>query len=318
MKTAAVVCAKGIGDGLLMMIASHRLRHAGYTVVTYHNSLHELAAWFPDHTFKKQNPDIDLKQEFLPYDLVVLQNDNSSMSKELIDLYRRGTLRSLSVFYSSYEKGKHAPLTSWDRVFDQKRSMVSNIAVSISSLLQSYETSTNNGIIPPETLEHRKHLHRVIIHPTSSKQEDMWPKEKFLDLAYTLKERGFEVVFSVAPHEKASWQDVVTAGFALPDFPTLNDLARFMYESGFVIGNDSLCGHLASNMQIPTLIISDCFKRMRMWRPGWLKGVVLTPYRFIPNFKGSRMRLRRWKDFITSRRVLAAFKEIAHRDKVLI
>lgn len=315
-KTAAVVCAGGIGDGLLMMVASHRLQHAGFHVTTYHNKLHELAEWFPDHTFASMPEDI--KETFTKYTLVILQNDNTPRARTLIDLYRVGTLRNLSVFYPTYETGKHAPLTSWDRVFDPKESMVSNIATSIASLLQSKERSTNNGIVPKETLKHRRYLYRVVIHPTSSAQKDMWHKARFFACAHHLKKRGFEVVFAVSSQERPDWIDVETSGFHLPKFNTLDDLASFVYESGYVIGNDSLIGHLASNMHIPTLIISNDAKRMQLWRPGWLKGTIVTPSRLIPNFKGSRLREKRWREWITPRKVLKHFTSIVKQDNILL
>lgn len=316
MKKAAVVCAKGIGDGLLMMVASHRLRHANYEVTTYHNKLSELGSWFPDHSFATLPSLEELKATFLPYSLIILENDNTEKAKCLIELYKQGTLRNLAVFYPTYEEQKHAPLTSWDRVFSPSKSMVTNISVAISSLLQSREISTNNGIIPPDTLSHRKHLHRVVIHPTSSKKEDMWKKEKFLQVAELLKARDFEVVFSVSPIERPEWLDVEELGYELPYFPKLDALAAYIYESGYVIGNDSVVGHLASNLQIPTIVVSDCYKRMRLWRPGWLKGSVITPSRCIPNFKGSRLREKYWKELITPRRILSSFRRILHRDNL--
>ncbi len=316
MKKAAVVCAKGIGDGLLMMVASHRLKHAGYDVTTYHNKLSELSPWFPDHSFETLPPLEELKTAFLPYSLIILENDNTEKARQLIDLYKRGTLRNLSVFYPTYENSKHGNLTSWDRVFNASQSMVTNISVAISSLLQSREISTNNGLLPPDNLIHRKHLHRVVIHPTSSRKDDMWKKEKFLQVGAFLKEKGFEVVFSVSPIERPEWLDIEEKGFLLPYFPKLDAMASYIYESGYVIGNDSVIGHLASNLQIPTVIVSDCYKRMRLWRPGWLKGAVLTPPWYIPNFKGSRMRVRKWKEFISTRRVLSAFRRLAYKDNI--
>jgi len=318
MRKAAVVCAKGIGDGLMMMVASHRLKHANYSVTTYHNKLSELSGWFPDHGFASLPPLEELKATFLPYSLIILENDNTEKAKCLIDLYKKGILRNLSVFYPTYEPGKHVALTSWDRVFNSTKSMVTNISVAISSLLQSREISTNNGIIPPDTLTHRKHLHRIVIHPTSSKKEDMWKKESFLQIANSLKARGFEVVFSVSPIERPEWLEVEEMGFELPYFTKLDSMAGYIYESGYVIGNDSVVGHLASNLQIPTIVISDCYKRMRLWRPGWLRGAVITPSRLIPNFKGARLREKYWKDFISTRRIFSALRKNFRRDNLML
>ena len=74
MKRAAVICAHGIGDGLLMMIASHRLQMEGYVVTTYHPHLPELQSWFDTHRLES-NLDLD---DLGTYDLVIIQNDNTN------------------------------------------------------------------------------------------------------------------------------------------------------------------------------------------------------------------------------------------------
>lgn len=304
---AAVLSAEGIGDGLMMMIASHRLFTKGYEVTSFHNQLHELSSWFPHHQFKKRPSLVHLEQELFPFDLIVLQNDNSPISFQVVDLYRKGKLQNLSVFYSSYEENKHAPLTSWDRTFDRNCSMTENIAKAIASILQLKQTSKNNGIVPPVGLVHQKYPRRVLIHPTSTTPKRTWSKEKFIKVATVLKKKGYEVAFCVSPKERSKWLFLLDLGFLLPEFPTLSDLATFIYESGFLIGNESGTGHLASNLYIPTLIVASCHKQMALWRPGWLSGKVLTPSPFIPNFKKIRLREKKWQFFLTPRALLKHF-----------
>ena len=315
---AAVICSQGIGDGLLMMVASHRLFSRGYRVTTYQNALHQLSKWFPDHQFKKRSSleDLDkLNQLLSPYDLIILQNDNSPLSKSIIELYKQGKLHNLSVFYSSYEKGKHAPLTSWDRVFDRSRPMVDNIAEAVASVLQCTQISKNNGLVIPAGLEKGQYTKRVLIHPTSTTLYGTWDSYKFIEVANLLAYKGYEVVFCVSPQERPEWVPLVEESFQLPIFPTLSELAAYVYESSFLIGNDSGPGHLASNLHIPTLIIASCRKRMALWRPGWFAGKVLSPSRFIPNFKGSRLREKKWKVFISPKRVLRTFQFMQMRKR---
>ena len=45
MKKAAVLPAQGIGDGLLMLVASYNLQEAGYEVTTYQPLLKQLTPW---------------------------------------------------------------------------------------------------------------------------------------------------------------------------------------------------------------------------------------------------------------------------------
>ena len=99
-----------------------------------------------------------------------------------------------------------------------------------------------------------------------------------------------------------------------PHFKSLKEVAAFLYESGYLIGNDSGLGHLASNLNIPTLTISGNPKRVRLWRPDWaLNHVVTIPFP-LPNFKGIRMRVREnfWQHFIPVARTLKAFRKLTH------
>ena len=311
-KTAAIVTSKGIGDGLMMMVAAHRLLQEGYLVTTYHNLLHQLGDWFEDHNFKRVPS--SYAEELQPYDLIIMQNDNTERSRQIAELFQKGKLHSLSIFYASYKKSKHAPLTSWDQVFNPHKPMVENIAQAVAVLLQTKQVSKNNGIAAPKELTHRKYKKRVIIHPDATRGERTYTHAKFLEIAAKLKGEGFEPTFSVSPSERDKWLEILQEKYPLPSFPTLKEFAAFVYESGYLIGNESGPSHLASNLQIPTLVIAGHKKRIRLWRPGWLQGAVITPSSLIPNFKGSRLRERKWQRFISPKRVLAMFKKLTAKN----
>lgn len=295
--SVAVIPCKGIGDALLMMIASCQLQKAGCAVTTFHPALSELENWFPGQRFATLPP----LKELAHFSLVIAENDNS----ERMDQLR--TLPNLSIFYPTYFSYKHPELTSLDYAFDPTKPMTENIAKGVAMLLGHQTPSKENGLSPPEHLVHKRFLRRVVIHPTSSSVEKNW--DRYAIVAKDLKKRGFEPVIAVSGKEREMWQE-----FNPPFFATLADLAAFIYESGFVIGNDSLIGHLASNLQIPTLIIADDAGRMRLWRPGWLEGAVLTPAPWIPNFGFCRLRKKAWKRWISPRRVshhfLRAFQSL--------
>ena len=311
MAKAIVFPAKGIGDAILMMIASHNLFLSGFEVMTYHPSLKELQAWFPHHFFSS------ISREELPVsllteaDLIVLENDNTPFSHKLIQLRKDKILPHLSVFYPSYSGMKHAPLGALDQIFESNISMADNLSISIARLLKHPLSSKNNGLTPPPFLCHRKEKNRVLIHPTSSQKHKNWLASKFLSIATMLKEENYEVVFTVSPHEQNEWKHLVQDRFELPYFSTLSDLAEYIYESGYMIGNDSLMGHLASNLNIPTLIISNNGKRMKLWRPGWLKGEILTPPSFIPNWKWMRLREKYWQKYIPVSSALKSFYKLS-------
>ncbi len=275
MKKALVVPAKGIGDALLMMIASHHLLQSGFFVTTCHPALRELQVWFPGQQFVSHLPD-DLSS----FDLIIIENDNSPKMHDW-----KLKFPQACIFYPSYHPKKNPPLTSQDRVFKEDLSMAENIALAIEA------PSNSNGIRPPADLVHRRFERRIIIHPTSSTEEKNWPPKRFLQLSAALQKRGYETLFAYGPSEL---------------FPTLHELAGAIYESGYVIGNDSVIGHLGSNLNIPTLIIANDEKRMRLWRPGWLKGDVITPYSWIPR----KIRQKYWKQLISSRRVISTFQRL--------
>ena len=68
-------------------------------------------------------------------------------------------------------------------------------------------------------------------------------------------------------------------------------------------------GHLASNLHIPTVTIADKSERMKLWRPGWLEGSVITLNNSIPSWKFFE---KNWQYFISSARVLKAFDALLH------
>ncbi|WP_194848069.1 glycosyltransferase family 9 protein [Candidatus Neptunochlamydia vexilliferae] len=296
---AAVICSKGMGDGLMMLVASHRLKLQGYHVTTFQDSLGQLAEWFPGHHFAKRS-EIESLDDF---DLILLQNDNTPFSFNLVDKYRD----KMSIFYASYEEGKHRPLTPRDFLFNRARPMVYNIAEGVANLLGQINPIQENGLMIPEGLTYQKYGKRIVIHPTSTTPKRTWHRGKFLKLAAQLKKKGYEVVFAVSPEEREEW---VSSGFPVPKFPTLADLAAYLYESRLLIGNESGTGHLASNLGIPTLIVASCPKQMALWRPGFRLGKVLTPPPYIPNFKLARLREKKWQTFITPHRMFKTCREL--------
>jgi len=308
MKTAAVLPAHGIGDALLMMIASHQLYLSGFEVTTYHDALPELRSWFPNQRIQPLPKDQEISHLLGHYDLIVAENDNSQKIQQLLKHCRS----RLSLFYPTYLATKHAPLaTACDCAFDKEVPMADNIAAALAHCIPSHTPSKDNGLTPPPSLLFRLKSRQVLIHPTSSTPAKNWKVTGFLSVARKLKKEGFDPLFCVGPKERPQWQYIEKLGFNLADLPTLADLAAIVYESGYVIGNDSLIGHLASNLGIPTLIIANDAQRMRLWRPGWLPGELVLPPPYLPNWRVLRLKEKRWQHFITPRQVLRCFLDLA-------
>ncbi len=277
-----------------MMIASEALHQAGYRVTTVHPALIELQDWLPHHTFFREVP-----PSLEGWDLVIVENDNSPKLEQLKKLRSP----NLSIFYPTYSPAKHAPLSPLDQCFDAALPFAENMALAMQRLLQKEILSKDNGLKIPSGLVQHRFKERILLHPMSSQAQKNWHRSKYLALARKLQKQGLSPVFIVSPKEHCAWQEVEQEGFLVPTFPSLLALAEFTYESKALIGNDSLMGHLASNLGLPTLIIADDPRRMQLWRPAWTPGQLITP----PAWTPKPLRKNHWQHFISTQRVLKTF-----------
>lgn len=72
-----------------------------------------------------------------------------------------------------------------------------------------------------------------------------WAPRHFVELGLRLQRQGYEPVFILAPHERPDWTCLTDAGLAIQQSPSLADVAAFIHECGWFIGNESGIGHLA-------------------------------------------------------------------------
>ncbi len=297
MKRIAVVCAPGIGDALILHIASFQLQTHGYEVVTFSNHLASFGSWLKGFQFAPQPSNDHLHETFDSFDAIFLQHDNSLKARQITLLNK-----PIYIFYGSHVLSKHGPLRyGYDYVCDQSQTMVDNILRAIQTLFRLSSSTPENGLKAPAGLIYRRHTKRAAIHPTSAAAEKNWPRHKFLELSKWLETQGYEPVFLAPPAEKSLWGG--------PEIANLEALASFIYESGLFIGNDSGPGHIASYLKIPHLIFGTGKRHMRFWRPGWMEGIIATPPSWIPNFKGFRLRERYWRNFITTKGAINRLKK---------
>lgn len=288
----AIVCAAGIGDALLMQISAAALQKLGLETVTF--TKHALpSAWFPTSSFAT-TPTEELLRSF---DAILLQYDNTATAKEI-----RILRKPVFIFYGDHQIKKHGPLRpGMDTTFDPTRCMAQNIAEATARLFLTDPSSLNNGLVPPSEFQFRKYPKRVAIHPVSTSPEKNWRKEGFIQLRDRLQSEGWDPVFVVPPEDAISWDK------KCPHLPTLADLAAFLYESGFFIGNDSGPGHLASNLGLPTLTIGSSKKHLDFWRPGWGMGKIAYPPRWVNYFKLTR---KNWMNFVSVNKVFKIFNTL--------
>ena len=285
-RLVAVVAAKGLGDGLISCVLSHHLQLAGHKVTTFNTALCPLSKWFPEHTLRPFPSLEEITTIFSPFDQIIAF-DHSLLSESTQFPDKLMVLR------------EHA--------FDKRQTLVENLSRFAFNTFSSPLSLNKNGITPREGLHHKKYPQRVVIHPMSTDPDRTWPKKKFLLLAKKLVHKGYQPVFLMCPLERACWKDVN------PDWisplSSLDETAAYIYESGYLIGNNSGLGHLASNLGIPTLSLFSRMSYARLWRPGFGNNRVVTPY---PLLLGARWKQKYWKELLTVGRVMDSFCQLVH------
>lgn len=271
----SVIPLSGLGDTVVMHIASYHLKKAGHDVATV--SPYRFGRWLEDSHFES---------ELVDSDAIFIQSNHSERPLTL-----RKTRKEVYTFFESPKVlkrvAKEMPyLEKYDYVADGNRTMVDNVILALKQLF-GIDATPENGFKPFEGLVYRRHNKRVVIHTTSGSIDKNWPTEKFNQFADWATSIGLEPVL-------------------LPRFGSLEELFTFLYESGYFIGNDSGPGHVASCLKIPALTIAKAEKIMRLWRPGW-GGELVVPPKWIPNFKGLRISKRFWRSFIPAKAVIRRF-----------
>jgi hypothetical protein len=310
---AGVFCHNGLGDGVNCLVLSNNLQLNGWKVETYQNTIGSMQSWFPHLHVQPYPPVSELSKVLLSYDwFFVVHNDTDEFVLKLIEEGKRRFPERMKVIYLYPSKFiVNEPYYS-DCLTEPSLSIAENLRLFAERILHLPKITQNNGFIPPQGLIYRKHPKRIVVHPTSARPTRNWPKEKFVKLALHLRSQGFDLHFIPGGvKEKEDWKDVEALGFPVEAFPSLDHLARFIYESGYLIGNDSGLGHLASALGIFTLTFCRRRTWANMWAPSFQKGVVVTPHPWIPNIRGFRLRDRHWKKFISVGMARRGFEKLA-------
>lgn len=286
-----VFAANGIGDALIMSICAHQF---GGTLFTDCADL--VKHWFPF-------PVKPWPKTFDDFDLLILENDNSKRAWDLMQ--ERDHLPPMRVIFPTINP--KLDVRPEDFVCNRHLSITHNVSMACGLWLDS-EISLESGFLHVEPERQRIVEKRVAIHPTSRDPKRNWSKHGFIALAKALSWRGFFPAFVVAPDERNEWKEAENLGFAVPHLNGGKELAQFLGESGYFIGNDSGMGHLASIQGVPTLTISGNPKRVQLWRPGFADNAVVTLKIPLPNCKGLKLREHLWQPFISVARVLKEFE----------
>lgn len=306
---AALISKYTIGDGLLSMIIAYHLYECGFDVTIYNTLIHQLKDWFFNCTYKNIPSDELLENELNDYDIVIVIEHKSSYYKKLKTLKDNITFPKTYFIYPTLKKSKHKFLKDNDIVFNSKKSMTSNMAYAVGKILNITDMTKDNGINPPNHLIKHKYDKRILIHPTSNTESKNWKKSKYIKLSKLLQKKGYDVVLGMSSHEYEKYKDIENHKINIKTFSNLNELASYVYESKMVIGNDSGFVHLASNLQIPSITIAGNLRIMNLWRADWLSTKLIVAPKFLPNFKGFRIKDKFWQNFIPIRKVLKTFED---------
>ncbi|MCK4608066.1 MAG: hypothetical protein KAT71_01180 [Gammaproteobacteria bacterium] len=326
----ALIFPHPLGDSILFLVLGNNLQRNGYKVTYYSNYIAQMQEWFPDVDIKPYPKPNTLSEVASHFDLVIgtpsslRPYDNPEAAAS--DLAQRYVIMTYGKHMEHEFKFDHSERIRTkivDAEVAQKLIHIANISgvclsraygrdfplaekfVQLCKKVMQLDNVINDcGITAPSHLIHRKYPRRVIVHPISNEAVRVWPREKFIKLATRLSKDGWEPVFCMAPGERAAWEKELNDRFLLPEFPTINDLASFIYESGFMIGNDFSIGHLSSTLLIPTLTIR--WRSNFRSRPCWVLGKIVTPPRIFPK----RYRRDCWRKLISVRRVTRAFNSL--------
>lgn len=287
-ESIAVVLPPVIGDSLFSMLIAHNLVRNGRRVVVFSNYMHTLRQWFPDMEIR---PALD--------PAVAVQTLSGFNAAALKDWPHIGELARSLPRVIDLDRARY---------LSRKEGMADRFLDFCRLNLELPDVICDNGLRPaPNAGEHRGHRQRVVLHPGASTLNKRWPPEKFLRLALALRDRGFDPQFVIDPGEKPAWEHLQQHGLGQVNFDSLGDLAAWIYQSGWFIGNDSGIGHLTSNLGVPTLSLFMRKGSARNWRPSFGRGMIVVAGNWVP---GGKLRERWWKQLMSVERVLAAFERL--------
>lgn len=284
----ALVLSAAIGDSLLMMTIARNLQRDGVAVTVFGRQIESLRDWFPG---------VETGGDLLVGDLAATLAGFDTV----IQMHREKPFAGLEQF--------HPRVIFLDHICRVRshESMADRLARFCHDELRLTSAHKCNGMTAPAGLQHRKNPLRVAIHPTASTADKCWLPERFIRLAIRLRALGYSPEFVVAPQERADWIHIERFGLTLPELGSLDNVAAWVFESGWFIGNDSGIGHLASSLHIPTLSLFMRRGIARTWRPDWGAGQVLIGSTYLPT---GFLKERYWKYMLSVRQVSRAFEQM--------
>ena len=327
----AVIASVGLGDGVILLILANNLARNNFDVFFYSNTISQLSEWLPNITVRPYPNKEIVEEELDEFDIVladnksIISNPNYPRSEfkrlrekyiylslgftdpELINDHTQRLKERLSP--EKFEQVKYLAKCAGEIRFQHGKrnlNMVENSVIFCKEKLKLNDVTSDTGLVPPQKLNLTKNKFnkRILLHPFSSAEKKNWKLKKFIKFAELIKKDGWEPVFLVAPYEQEKLQIENQHQFEAPLFPTISELAAYIYESHAIVCNNSGTMNLASALDLPSLSITYRGKNHR-WRPGWKTGLVITP---IIKLKIGEFRI--WEQFITVGNIYKNFNKL--------
>lgn len=280
----AIVSERGLGGALIYMVLANNLVKTGYNVSFFHSGLHELNDWFPNTNIFPFPEKSKLEETYAKYNKVIIVSN--SVDRDAI----------IAI--------KNTQICTFNKRHFRQENMLNSVMAGCRSLFRIPEPIKKNGITIASNLTSRKYKNRVIIHPLSVSHDKNWTAKRFAKFSNLLEKHDYEPVYIISKYEREQW-DKLLPGSTYPTFTNLSELASFIYESGWMVGNDSGIGHLASCLGVPTLTLGKPFGRSYFWQPGWAPGKLVTP-----NIRLPRKLNHLWKYLLSVNKVWREFHEL--------
>lgn len=314
----AIIPMGRLGDGVIFLILADNFRRAGYHVTYYSDTLYQMREWLPQLTVLPA-PGPEQRSEIIDRHDVVINDICSPLQAGLSEMecqelaQQTVSISTVSALPEHWQ-GNNILLSAQNllqrrpelrKVLNSSgvintsahddRSMVDYAVDYCQDRCGLKAASAHVNLTPPQDLIKQRYKRRIAIFPTTDAKKEYSP-QRFIKVAEALSRQACEPHFIVLPGQLAQWE-TLAAGWPVHSFATIDELARFTYESAVVLSNDSGGGHLASMLGMPTVTIYRKQKDFE-YRPGWGQGVVVRPV-ITPKLLGKRV----WMPFLPPPRV---------------
>jgi Glycosyltransferase family 9 (heptosyltransferase) len=293
MKKFAIIPGKGLGDLMILAGMAYNLSKK-YKVQIYHPLMQRLQYLMPyveafDRPLNLQ--DMSLKD----VDAGFITFEQSSYFEHIYPQLKNHFGEKFKALNPCVTEKKDYRFVE-EFFFNVRKSFTQNL---IDYALKYYldEAKTKDSGIQNDSI---KDPHLIILHVTASKSSKSWKAQRFKHLKKSLEKRGYTVKYATLPHEISACDLGMYSGIK-----TLEELIEEVSKAAIVIGNESGICHLASALNVPSVVLCRNARIQRFWGADYKgKAYPMFPPRYLINVKGFRLRDKYWQFFIFKKAVL--------------